>query len=143
MTALTDACREFEQVLHGVLSECQLVSLELDQLNGCTRKAAERLKIRLMGIGNEIIRSEESLYMQHGSKGHVFLFMGANGGLSMHWVENEDIVADRYGFRYAGLTVVSINEVANIIVDLLEKVDLGNCVEVVVWINKYGCQPFL
>lgn len=143
MKTLANACRELEQLLNDVSSECRSFSLELKKLNHCTREAVEQLKSVLVGIINEISRSEESLYLQHDGIGYVFFFIGINGEMTMHWVGRKDIVDDKYRFRNEGWTVVSISEVLDIIDGLLEKLDLGNLAEAITWINKYRTQPLL
>ena len=143
MKTVVNTCCKLEQLLHDVSNECCSFSLELKKLNQCTSESAEQLKLVLAGIVNEIKRSEESLYLQHGGIGYVFLFMGINGEMTMHWVGRKDIVADKYRFRNEGLTVVSISEVLNIIDGLLEKPDLGNLAEAIIWINNYRTQPLL
>ena len=140
MGALTDVCRELEQVLHNVADGCQTFSLAIDQVNERTMEAAIALKFRLLAIGDDLLRSEKSLYLQHSGKGHVFLLMGANGGLNMHWVETKEVVADRHAIP--GRTVVSVNEVLNIITDLMAKVDSGKRAEALLWLNAYGRQSF-
>ena len=102
MKKVVNACRGLEQLLNDVSSECRSFSLELRKLNQCTSEGAEQLKLVLMGIVNEIKRSENSLYLQHDGLGYVFLFMGINGEMTMHWIGRKDIVADRYRFRNKG-----------------------------------------
>lgn len=143
MKTVANACCKFEQLLNDVSSECWSFSLELKKLNQCTSEGVEQLKLVLAGIVNEIKRSEKSLYLQHSGKGYVFLFMGINGGMTMHWVGRKGIVADKYRLRNEGLTVVSISEVLNTIAGLLEKLALGNLAEAITWINNYRTQPLL
>ena len=143
MKKVVNACSGLEQMLQDVSSECRSFSLELKKLNQCTSEAAEQLKLVLTGIVSEIKRLEKSLYLQHGGIGYVFLFMGINDGMTMHWVARKDIVADKYRFRNEGWTVVSVREVLNIIVELLEKLDSGNLAEAIRWINNYRIQSLL
>ena len=143
MKTVVNTCCKFEQQLHVASNECSSFSLELKKFNQCTSESAEQLKLVLMGIVNEIKRLEKSLYLQHDGIGYVFLFMGINGGMTMHWVGRKGIVADKYRLRNEGLTVVSISEVLNTIAGLLEKLALGNLAEAITWINNYRTQPLL
>lgn len=143
MKTVVNTCCKLEQLLHDVSNECCSFSLELKKLNQCTSESAEQLKVVLAGIVNEIKRSEKSLYLQHDGIGYVFLFMGINGGMTMHWVGRKDIVADKYRFHNEGWMVVSISEVLNTIAGLLEKLALGNLAEAITWINNYRTQPLL
>jgi len=143
MKTMVSTCRKLEQLLNDVSSECRSFSLELKEFHQCTSEGAKQLKLVLMGIVNKIQHSEESLYLQHDRIGYVFLFMGLNGEMTMHWVGREDIVADRYRFRNKGWTVVSVNEVLVTISGLLEKLDSGNLAEAITWINSYRTQPLL
>ena len=143
MKTMASTCRKLEQLLNDVSSECRSFSLELRKLNQCTSEGAEQLKLVLMGIVNEIKRSENSLYLQHDGLGYVFLFMGINGEMTMHWIGRKDIVADRYRFRNKGWTVVSISEVLSIIDGLLGKLDLGDLAEAITWIHNYRTQSLL
>ena len=61
----------------------------------------------------------------------------------MHWVGRKDIVTNKHRFRNEGLTVISISEVLNTIVGLLEELDLGNLAEAITWINNYRTRPLL
>ncbi|MBA7513937.1 hypothetical protein ES705_05955 [subsurface metagenome] len=143
MKTVVNTCCKFEQLLHDASNECCSFSLELKKFNQCTSESAKQLKLVLMGIVNEIKRLEKSLYLQHDGIGYVFLFMGINGGMTMHWVGRKGIVADKYRLRNEGLTVVSISEVLNTIAGLLENLDLGNLAEAITWINNYRTQPLL
>ncbi len=143
MKTVVNTCRKFEQLLHDIDNECCSFSLELTKFDQCISESAEQLKLVLMGIVNEIKRSEKSLYLQHDGIGYVFLFMGINGGMTMHWVGRKGIVADKYRLRNEGLTVLSINEVLNIIAGLLGNLDLGNLADAITWINNYRIQSLL
>jgi len=143
MKTVVNMCWKFEQQLHDASNECSSFSMELKSFNQCTRESAKQLKLVLMGIVNEIKRLEKSLYLQHDGIGYVFLFIGINGGMTMHWVGRKGIVADKYRLRNEGLTVVSISEVLNTIAGLLENLDLGNLAETITWINNYRTQPLL
>ena len=143
MKTVENTCWKFEQQLHDESNECCSFSLELKKFNQCTSESAEQLKLVLTGIVNEIKCLEKSLYLQHDGIGYVFLFMGINGGMTMHWVGRKGIVADKHRFRNEGWTVVSISEALNTIAGLLENLDLGNLAEAITWINNYRIQPLL
>ena len=61
----------------------------------------------------------------------------------MLWVEREQIVANRERYRADGFTVLSVEEMVDIIEDLVRELDSGNWAKVVDWLNRYGKSPGL
>ncbi len=136
MGDLANVCYEFEERLNEVSNQCESLAGSIDHIEERLDDAAKSLKARLVAIADDLVRSEKTLYQQHGGAGYVCLLMGANEGLNMHWVNGKETVSDRHVVR--GRTVVSTQEVADTIADLAAKVDSGEAAEAVRWINAYG-----
>jgi hypothetical protein len=102
---------------------------------------ATKLSRRLLGLATWIAASAVSLYDQHGGEGHVCVFLSAAEGTTLHWIENEKIVADRAGFQSRGFTVLSAPEVMDLIDDVFHESTTGGWEKAVEWLNKYGKSP--
>ena len=139
MGTFHNACLELQNVLGQVDHECQSILVQLNAFRTYVADyALDKLRLRLLTIGNWIIRSVESLYKQHDGGGYVCIFMRENGGLGIHWVEDKEIVADRAWFKARGSTVLSEDEAISIIVLLIDELTKRDWARVVYWINRYG-----
>ncbi len=141
MGDLADVCGELEQVLHNISDRCESFSGCVDQIKERMDDAAQALKAKLAAVADDLRSSEKTLCQQHSGGGYVCLLMGTDHGLTMHWVKSKEIMADCHVIP--GWTVVSVEEVVEVIADLAAKVDTGKPADAVRWIKAYGCQPFI
>ena len=76
-------------------------------------------------------------------KGYVCVFLTQKEGITVHWVENKEIVADKSWFEAYGSKVLSPDEAIFIICEMVDEIVSNNWVKVMEWLNKYGKSPGL
>ena len=141
---LWDSCHELGEVLSRVLDGCETILDDLGRFDSYVgRYAVGRLIRRLAILSVWVSRVAESLYREHEGSGYVCVFLSEREGVHMLWVEREQIVANRERYRADGFTVLSVEEMVDIIEDLVRGLDSGNWAKVVDWLNRYGKSPGL
>lgn len=144
MSALSDACQELRQVLAKVEGQCQVVLESIGEFNDhASSYALVRLSRKLAILGYWIIGLTKRLYEEHKGGGYVCVFLTESNGVTVHWIENEEIVADKAWFASQGSTVLSVDEAINTIVQLTNELALNHWAKVVHWLNRYGKSPGL
>ena len=142
MATLNDVCQGMHQTLAHIQVRCDALGSSLAAFEDhVSMYPATKLSHRLLGLATWIAASTVSLYDQHGGEGHVCVFLSAGEGTTLHWVENEKIVADRAHFQSRGFTVLSPPEVMDLITDMIHESTSGGWEKVVEWLNKYGKSP--
>ncbi len=71
------------------------------------------------------------------------MFLSEANGFSVHWVKEEEIVADKAYYKQSGSAVLSVEEATGIIIDMMNNLASGNWAEVVDWVKKYAKSPGL
>jgi hypothetical protein len=144
MQKLQDSCLELEQVLARVKDQCRDMLASLDRFNSYVASyAVGRLVRRLAILSSWVSAVAETLYREHESQGYVCVFLSEREGVHMLWVEREQIVAKRERYRAYGSTVLSVEEIVDIIDQLVRELDSGNWAKVVDWLHRYGKSPGL
>lgn len=139
MGVLENTCHELEQDLAKVKDRCQAMLTNLEQFdNMVSSYALAGLSHRLRILGYWIIAVAKSLYKEHEGRGYVCVFLTGAKGITIHWVETEEIVADKEWFEAGGSEVLSVEEATDIIIDMLNELAPGNWAKVVDWVKKYG-----
>jgi len=144
MPTLKNSCQELQQRLAQVKGQCQDINNILLEFEGhVSSYIASRLirKLRILVVW--IIVRAEALYEEHEGEGHVCVFFSKREGITLHWVERKEIVADRAWFESHGLRVVSVPEAADIFVQMADELASDNWAKVVDWLSKYGKSPGL
>ncbi len=142
--SLQDSCRESREVLSRVLDRCEIIFADLEGFNSYVASYAVGRLVRRLAILNVwVARVAESLYRDHGGQGYVCVFLSEREGVHVLWVEREQIVANRERYRTYGATVLSVQEMVDIIEGLARELDSGNWARVVDWLNRYGSSPGL
>lgn len=141
---LWDSCHELGEALSMVLDRCETILADLGRFDSYVgRYAVGRLVRRLAILSVWVARVAESLYRDHRRLGYVAVLLSEGSGIAIHWVEREKIVANKESYRSDGFTVLSVEEMVDIIEDLVRELDLGNWDKVVDWLNRYGKSPGL
>lgn len=136
---LWDSCHELGEILSRVLDGCEIILADLEGFNSYAGSyATSRLIRRLAILSSWVSWVAESLYREHGGQGYVCVFLSEREGVHALWVEREKLVADRESYRADGSTVLSVEEVVDIIDQLARELDSGNWAKVVDWLNRYG-----
>ena len=144
MGILVDTCHDLKQALADIEIQCQIILDNVQQFDKrVSSYAFERLTRRLCILGNWIIVWEEHLYKEHGEQGHVCVFLSEAKGMTILWVKNEEIVADKAWYEAGGSKVLTVEEAIGIIKDNLAQVNHGNWATVVEWVKRYGKSPGL
>jgi hypothetical protein len=144
MPTLKDSCQELQQRLAQVEGQCQDTSNILLEFEGhVSSYIASRLIRKLRILAAWIIARAEALYKEHEGEGHVCVFFSKREGITLHWVERKEIVADRAWFVSHGLKVVSVPEAAGTIAQMADELASDNWAKVVDWLNNYGKFPGL
>jgi len=144
MLTLKDSCQELQQRLAQVEGQCQDISnILLEFEDHVSLHIASRLNRKLRIPATWIIVRAEALYEEHEGEGHVCVFFSKREGITLHWVERKEIVADRAWFVSYGLKVVSVPEAADTIAEMADELASDNWAKVVGWLSNYGKSPGL
>lgn len=139
MLSLAGTCHELGAVLVQVMERCPDILTNLHRFEVyISSYAAHRLIRKLAILGVWVPSVAESLYKDHRGQGYVCVFLSEREGVHMLWVEREQIVANRERYRADGFTVLSVEEMVDIIEDLVRELDSGNWAKVVDWLHRYG-----
>ena len=134
-----DVCLRLKQDLSEVDSQCECMLTELDEFEKTMAvKPVEIVGKRLFVIACWITGSVLALYEEHGRKGYMCVVIMENGKLVPYWFENRRIVASKNWWKSQGLMMLSVQEALCIIQGLMDKLTLGNWVDVVSWINRHS-----
>lgn len=144
MSALSSTCQELQQILAKVEGQCQVA---LESISEFDDYAASYLLVRLSRklaiLGGWTIGLTKRVYEEHKCGGHVCVFLTEHSGITVHWIENEEIVADKAWVESQGLTVLSVEEAINTIGQLINDLGSNDWVKVVEWLKTYGKSPGL
>jgi hypothetical protein len=144
MEALADSCRELETGLDKVTKHCQAITMAVDRFESHAKTyMIEKLSIRLTILHSWMLGVARSLYASHNDQGFVCVFLNNSQGLTLHWIEREEIISDREWFETHGSKVFSVEEASSTITGLLNELIAGNWVVVVEWLKQYGKPPGL
>jgi len=136
---LGDVCYEMVQALTGIESECLNMLRSLAQFESYADSyVVKRLSDKLMILAHWILSVAQSLYEEHEGQGYVCIFLSEAKGITIHWVEEEEIVADKAWFEAGGFKVLSVDQAMDIISDMLQELASGNWAKVADWLKKYG-----
>lgn len=144
MSALGDVCYEMAQVLTELERACLTILRDLGEFENYTSLyAVNRILRKLSILGYWVISITKSLYEENQGSGYVCVFLSKQNGVTAHWVEDRETVADKSGFASFGSTVLSPEEVIDIICKLINDLGSNNWVMVVEWLKTYGKSPGL
>lgn len=144
MGILAETCQELKQTLADIENQCQIILDNVQQFDKrVSSYARERLVRKLSILGNWIIVCEKHLYEIHGGEGYVCVFQSEANGFGVHWVKEEEIVADKAYYKQTGSTVLIVEEATRIILNMMNELASGNWATVVDWVYKYGKSPGL
>ena len=144
MSVLSGTCQELRQVLAKVEGQCQVALESIGEFND---RAGSYLLVRLSRklaiLGYWTIGLAKRLYEGHIGSGYVCVFLTERDGITVHWIENKEIVADKAWFASHGSIVLSVEEAISTIGQLINDLGLNNWVKVVEWLKIYGKSPGL
>ena len=144
MTALGDVYHEMAQSLMELEEACLTILRDLGEFeNYAGSYAVNRILRKLLIIGYWIIDLTTSLYKEHKGSGYVCVFLRKQGGVKVCWVEDREIVADKSWYASCGSTVLSPEEVIDVVCQLINELRLNNWVKVIEWLKTYGKSPGL
>ena len=144
MSALSSACQELRQVLAKVEGRCQVILESISEFNDHAGSyLLVRLSRKLTILGRWIIGLTKRFYEEHKGSGYVCVFLTERDGITVHWIENKEIVADKAWFASQGSTVLSVEEAIDTICQLINDLGSNNWVKVVDWLKIYGKSPGL
>lgn len=144
MLTLNDACHELRLVLAQIEGECQDTRDHLNEFEKYAGSyAINRLIRKLAILSYWIIGKTKRQYEEHRGHGYVCVFLTERDGITVYWVEDEKIVADKSWFASFGSTVLSVEEAIDIICQLIKELGSNNWPRVIDWLSKYGKSPGL
>ncbi len=144
METLDESCRELKQVLDHVEHGCQIILTSLNEFEEYLASyAAGRLRHKLDILGSWINALAELRYKEHENQGYVCVFLSEANGFAVHWVKEEEIVADKAYYAQNGSKVLSVEEATGIILNMMNNLASGNWAEVLDWVKKYVKSPGL
>jgi hypothetical protein len=144
VSALSDVCRELQQVLAKVEGQCQVALESIGEFNDHVGSyLLVRLSRKLAILGYWTIELTKRLYEEHKGSGYVCVFLTEHNGITVHWIENEEIVADKAWFASHGSTVISVEKAIDTICQFINDLGSNNWVKVVEWLKTYGKSPGL
>ena len=133
------SCAELEQVLTRVEEDCHIITNCLEEFNRYVGQYGQyRLTLKLLILASWITARAKSLYEEHQGQGYVAVFLNMNEGTNIHWVSDEQIVADKAFYRARGIIVLSVDELSELALSLISELVSGSWAKVVDWLNKYG-----
>jgi len=71
------------------------------------------------------------------------VFISEVNGFGVHWVKEEEIVADKDYYKQSGSKVLTVEEATGIILNMMNELASGNWATVVEWVKKYAKSPGL
>ncbi|MBA7701458.1 hypothetical protein ES703_110196 [subsurface metagenome] len=144
METIEESCRELKQVLGHVEHGCQIILTNLNEFEQyLATYAAGCLRRKLDILGSWINALAELRYKEHENQGYVCVFLSEANGFNVHWVKEEEIVADKAYYERTGSKVLSVEEATGIIIDMMNNLTSGNWAEVLDWVKKYAKSPGL
>ncbi len=144
METLDESCRELKQVLGHVEHGCQIILTNLNEFEEyLATYATGRLRRKLDILGSWINALAELRCKEHENRGYVCVFLSEANGFNVHWVKEEEIVADKAYYAQTGSKVLSVEEATGIILNMMNNLASGNWAEVLDWVKKYAKSPGL
>ena len=144
MSVLSGTCQELRQVLAKVEGQCQVALESISEFNDHAGSyLLVKLSRKLAILGYRTIGLAKRLYEEHKGSGYVCVFLTERDGITVHWIENKEIVADKAWFASHGSIVLSVEEAISTIGQLINDLGLNNRVKVVEWLKIYGKSPGL
>ena len=144
MSELSCTCQELRQVLVELEGQCHEVLGSIGEFNDhATSYLPVKISRKLAILGYWIIGLAKRLYEEHKGSGYVCVFLTERDGITVHWIENKEIVADKAWFASHGSIVLSVEEAISTIGQLINDLGLNNWVKVVEWLKIYGKSPGL
>jgi hypothetical protein len=144
MSAPNDVYQEMTQSLMELEEACLRILKDLGEFENYAGSYADnRILRQLVILGHWIIDLTKSLYEEHQGKGYVCVFLSKQNGLKAYWVEDRETVADKSWYASCGSTVLSPEEVIDIVCRFIEDLRSNNWVTVVEWLKIYGKSPGL
>jgi len=144
METIEENCRELKQVLGHVEHCCQIILTSLNEFEEyLATYAAGRLRRKLDILGSWINALAELRYKEHENRGYVCVFISEVNGFGVHWVKEEEIVADKDYYKQSGSKVLTVEEATGIILNMMNELASGNWATVVEWVKKYAKSPGL
>jgi len=128
-----------EQVLDDLRLNCEACISRLDILDAWVANCMGLTLMAKLGILLLYIATwRQALEEQHGSQGEIAVFIRADQGVTLWWVEDPRLVADRGFFKEFGHTVMPFEEAFTFIVHKMNDALSGNWLPVLEWLNAYG-----
>ena len=144
MSVLTGTCQELRQALAKVEGQCQVALESISEFNDHAGSyLLVRLSRKLTILGYWIIGLTERLKKEHKGGGYVCVFLTERDGITVHWIENEKIVADKAWFASRGSTVLSVEKAIDTVCQLINDLGSNDWGKVVEWLKVYGKSPGL
>jgi len=144
MGILAETCHELKQTLTDIENQCHIILDNVQQFDKrVSSYARERLTRKLSILGSWIIIWEKHLYETHGGEGYVCVFLNEANGFNVHWVKEEEIVADKAWYQRCGSKVLTVEEATGIILNMMNNLASGSWAEVLNWVKKYARSPGL
>ncbi len=127
--------------LLDINNQCQDLRQDIaDFVNIVSTEPAAMMKVRLSLMSLQITMQASSLHNSHEWEGIVFVMM-SDTGLSVYWAEKELSIKGKEDLKTRGYLILSPEEIVKKIDYLANRIDSGQLVEAVEWINQY--EPFL
>lgn len=133
-----------EQVLDDMAVKCEAYISKLDIFDAyVTNCMGMTLMAKLAILLLYIAAWKQMLEEQHGTQGEIAVFIRADQGVTLRWVEDPRLVADRGFFKQFGYTVMPFEEAFTLIVHKMNDALSGNWLPVLEWFHAYGNSPGL
>jgi len=144
MGSLQAGCSHVEQILDDMRLHCEARISRLDLFDiYVTKTIGLTLMCKLEILLLYITACRQVLVEHHGGKGEIAVFMSTHNGITLQWVEDPRLVADRDFFAQYGFTVMPYEEAFTLILRKINDGLSGNWLPALEWLCTYGKSPGL
>ena len=144
MESLRADCAQVEQVLDDLRLNCEACISRLDLFDAWVTNCITQTLIGKLGTLLLYIATwRQVLDERHSGQGEIAVFMNANQGITLEWVQDPKLVADRGFFTQFGFTVMAYEEAFTLILRKMNDALSGNWLPALEWFHTYGKSPGL
>ena len=139
MESVSAGCAQVEAILDEMSHRCQAYISRLDIFDMWVTQCMWRTLMAKLGfLAMNIGAWKQVLEEQHSGKGEIVVFMSNQKGITLWWVEDPRLVADRDWYKQCGYTVMSFDEVLRLITQKISDALSGHWLPVLEWLQTYG-----
>ena len=137
--SLRAGCAQVEQVLDDLRLDCEGFISRLDIFDAYVTNCMGLALMWKLGILLLYIAAwRQVLQEHHGGKGEIAVFVSSHQGITVQWVEDPRVVADRDFFTQYGFTVMPCEEAFVLILRKMNDALSGNWMPALEWFRTYG-----